>query len=144
MSDELEKEVINFLNKCSLPFDNFSQLDGMLIFRDKLLDTNIYEKIKPEIQGLKKTFCSSRLTCLQDTAETNQKWPLLNLVRQILKANDYKMEPIRKSNGYSKDGKKLYKRYFAIRKLKSVDESEDIKEIKDSLDNSKNNEDLNS
>ncbi len=112
--------------------------------RDKLLDTNIYEKIKPEIQGLKKTFCSSRLTCLQDTAETNQKWPLLNLVRQILKANDYKMEPIRKSNGYSKDGKKLYKRYFAIRKLKSVDESEDIKEIKDSLDNSKNNEDLNS
>ena len=121
MSD-LDNEVILFLNKCSLPFKEFSQLNGMLIFRDKLLDKNIYQTIKPEIKELKKIFCSSKLTCLQDTAEQQQKWPLLNLVRQILKACNYKMDPIRKSDGYTQDGKKKYKRYFIIKKLKDIEE----------------------
>ena len=61
MSD-LDNEVITFLNKCSLPFNDFQHLEGMLIFRDKLLDKEIYEKIKPEIKELKKIFCSSKLS----------------------------------------------------------------------------------
>ena len=136
MSD-LDKEVITFLNKCSLPFNDFKQLDGMLIFRDRLLDKETYTKIKPEIKELKKIFCSSKLTCLQETAEMQQKWPLLNLVRQILKACSYKMDPIRKSDGYTKDGKKKYKRYFIIKKLKEVDNEEMKKVLEEYLDNSK-------
>ena len=119
MSD-LDKDIIQFLNKCSLSFNEFPQLDGMIIFRDKLLDENGYQKIKPEIKELKKIFCSSKLTCLQETAEEQQKWPLLNLVRQILRACNYKMEPIRKSDGYTKTGKKQYKRYFIIKKLNAI------------------------
>tara|TARA_R110002074_G_scaffold210317_3_gene379544 strand:- start:1258 stop:1704 length:447 start_codon:yes stop_codon:yes gene_type:complete len=134
MSD-LDNEVITFLNKCSLPFNDFQHLEGMLIFRDKLLDKEIYEKIKPEIKELKKIFCSSKLTCLQVTAESQQKWPLLNLVRQVLKACSYKMDPIRKSDGYTKGGKKKYKRYFIIKKLKEIDEKPLIME---ELDCSKN------
>ena len=53
-------------------------------------------------------------------AEAKQKWPLLNLVRQILKSNNYNMEPIRKSNGYTKEGKKKYLRFFIIKKIKST------------------------
>ena len=60
------------------------------------------------------------LTSLQTNAQKKQKWPLLNLVRQILKSNDYKMEPIRKSNGYTKDGKKKYLRFFLIKKFKTI------------------------
>ena len=41
-----------------------------------------------------------------------QKWPLLNLVRQILKVNNYRMKPIRKSDGKTKLGKKKYIRFF--------------------------------
>ena len=55
---------------------------------------------------MKKMYSSGALTALQKSAETKQKWPLLNLVRQILKSNNYNMEPIRKSNGYTKEGKR--------------------------------------
>jgi hypothetical protein len=47
----------------------------------------------------------------------NQKWPLINIVRQILSSIGYKLVPIRKANGYSKDNQKLYKRLFKIQKL---------------------------
>ena len=46
------------------------------------------------------------MTSLHQKAGEHQKWPLLNLVRQILRACNYQMVPIRKSNGYTKDGKK--------------------------------------
>ena len=65
------------------------------------------------------------MTALQKNAGTSQKWPLLNLVRQILKTNNYLMHPIRKSNGYTKDGKKKYLRYFILKKIKSVKEVEE-------------------
>jgi len=63
---------------------------------------------------------------LQKNAEASQKWPLLNLVRQILKSNNYKMDPIRKSNGYTKEGKKKYLRFFVIKKLKTKEEAPEI------------------
>jgi hypothetical protein len=124
---ELDKEVTIFLNKCCLPFQDFSQLDGMLIFRDRLLNKETYNNVKSEIKELKKIFCSSKLTCLQETAEAQQKWPLLNLVRQVLKACNYKMDPIRKSDGYTKAGKKKYKRYFVIKKLKDISDMDSEK-----------------
>jgi hypothetical protein len=116
----MDNDVIEFLKKCNLQLENEAQLDGQLIPRDILLSLNIYENVKPEIMELKKKFSSSALTSLQNGAEKGQKWPLLNLVRQILRVCNYKMEPIRKSNGYDEDGKKKYKRFFLIKKLKSV------------------------
>ena len=100
----MDNDVIEFLKKCNLQLENEAQLDGQLIPRDILLSLNIYENVKPEIMELKKKFSSSALTSLQNGAEKGQKWPLLNLVRQILRVCNYKMEPIRKSNGYDEDG----------------------------------------
>ena len=80
----------------------------------------MYEKVKPLINELKKKFSSSSLTALQKDAAKEQKWPLLNLVRQILKACDYHMKPIRKSAGYTADGKKKYARFFLISKYKTI------------------------
>ena len=57
---------------------------------------------------------TSNMTALQQTATKNQKWPLLNLVRQVLKGLNYNLIPIRKSDGYDEDGKKKYKRFFVI------------------------------
>ena len=73
---------------------------------------------------MKQVFTSSALTSLQSTAEEHQKWPLLNLVRQILKIHSYMMKPIRKSDGYTKEGKKKYKRFFLITKVKLVKDEE--------------------
>ena len=58
---------------------------------------------------------------LQQNAGEKEKWPLLNLVRQLLKANNYNMHPVRISDGYTKDKKKKYKRYFKIKKYKSIE-----------------------
>ena len=121
-----EDVVKDFLNKCSIVFDDYEQLDGMLVPRDVLLSKEKYESIKVDIDKMKKLYSSGSLTSLQKNAMENQKWPLLNLVRQILKSNNYKMDPIRKSNGYTKEGKKKYLRFFAIKKLKTKQEAEQV------------------
>ena len=63
---------------------------------------------------MKKIYSSTFMTSLQKNADKCQKWPLLNLVRQILNNYKYKMLPIRKSDGYTLDGIKKYKRFFLI------------------------------
>tara|TARA_B100001093_G_scaffold436981_1_gene435663 strand:- start:274 stop:660 length:387 start_codon:yes stop_codon:yes gene_type:complete len=125
-NNEIVKE---FLNKCSIVFDDFAQLDGMLVPRDILISTKRYEEIKQDINKMKNLYSSGSLTALQKNAEASQKWPLLNLVRQILKSNNYKMDPIRKSNGYTKEGKKKYLRFFVIKKLKTKEEAPEISVI---------------
>ena len=102
----MDQQVINFLKKCQIQFDVENQLEGQLIPREILLSKEIYKEVKNDIIELKKRFSSSSLTSLQKTAESGQKWPLLNLVRQILKTCNYQMKPVRRSDGYEKDGKK--------------------------------------
>ena len=118
MSDN-QQLVIDFLNKCTIKFDNFNQLDGMSIPRDTLLNRTIYDQVKDDIKTMKVLYSSGSLTSLQKNAGTNQKWPLLNLVRQILRSNNYIMIPQRTANGYTKEGKKKYLRYFVIKKYKA-------------------------
>ena len=127
---ETQQIVKEFLNKCGIVFEDYKMLDGMLIPRDTLLSQEKYDNIKEDLVKMKKMYSSGALTALQKSAEAKQKWPLLNLVRQILKSNNYNMEPIRKSNGYTKEGKKKYLRFFIIKKIKSSEEAFLEKEIK--------------
>ena len=74
------------------------------------------------------------MTGLQRNADKNQKWPLLNLIRQILNTYNYDMEPIRKSDGYTLEGVKKYKRFFQIKKIiiknETIENNEkEIKEV---------------
>ena len=119
----MDKDIIIFLKKCQFQLENENELDGQLIPRDILLSSNIYKEILNDIVELRKKFSSSALTSLQSCATRDQKWPLLNLVRQILRVCNYKMEPFRKSDGYDDDGKKKYKRFFKIKKMKAVNNS---------------------
>ena len=115
----MNPEIIKFLNKCNLSFSSSEELNNMEVSRDIFLQKDIYEKIKDDINNIKKYgFSSSALTGLQKNASIKQKWPLLNLVRQILKANDYQMIPIRRCKGTTKEGKKIYIRSFKIIKTK--------------------------
>ena len=123
MNDKQLEYIKYFLNECGVVMDTYNDLNGMLIPREILLSIENYKKVKDEILVLKKLFNSSALTALQSTAEENQKWPLLNLVRQILKAIHYKMAPKRVSAGYTKDGKKIYRRMFIVEKLSQTESS---------------------
>ena len=62
------------------------------------------------VKSLKKQFSSSRLTSLHKNACVNQKWPLLNLLRQLLSVHGFVMKPLRKSDGYDENGVKKYER----------------------------------
>jgi len=112
------KVILEFLKHAGLLIEsNITSLDGQLIPREILLDKNKYLELKDDINKLKHIFSSSSMTSLQTTAETSQKWPLLNVVRQVLKNCRLIMVPVRSADGYDKDGKKKYKRYFKIQKL---------------------------
>jgi hypothetical protein len=101
---------------------DISQLNGLLIPRDLLINDSKYDIVKEYLEKLKKheLFSSTFLTSLHKDAEKKQKWPLLNLVRQILKVNNFNMKPVRKSDGKTKLGKKKYIRFFLIDKFKPV------------------------
>ena len=86
--------------------------------RELLLRDDVYQKTQELVPEIKCVMSSSYLTSLQANAGTNQKWPLINIVRQLLKQIEFRMHPIRKSDGYDKEGKKKYRRFFRIEKYK--------------------------
>jgi len=96
------------------------KIENHEIDRDFFLDMHKYDTIQKYIVSLKKEFSSSFLTSLQENARIKQKFPLLNLVRQILNVYGYKMEPLRKCDGYTVDKKKKFKRYFLIVKEEMI------------------------
>lgn len=133
MDDEI-KYIFKFIG---LEVNNFHDLNGITISRDVLLSDNKYDEIKYLIPKLKQIFSSSFMTSLQKNAEHSQKWPLLNLIRQILHIYEYRMKPIRKADGYTLDGVKKYKRYFLIINKNTNTE---IKKIE--IKNDNHNEDI--
>ena len=130
---EKREEVLKkFFNQIGIEIEATNNLDGVLITRETLLMDEKYNNIKKEelIQELKKIFSSTFLTSLQKNAEKNQRWPLLNLTRQILTQLGYNMVPHRKSDGKDATGKKKYKRFFIIQKtkIKELDKNAPIEE----------------
>ena len=113
----MEPIIKELLIESGIHFNGEDVEDNFIIEREALLDNEKYNKIKDRIPKLKELFSSSYLTALQENAELEQRWPLLNLVRQLLHMYNYKMAPIRKSNGYTKEGVKKFRRYFLISKL---------------------------
>ena len=112
----MDDEIKSIFKVVGLEINHFDELNGLTISRETLLSDNKYDELKCFIPELKKNYSSSFMTSLQKNAEKSQKWPLLNLIRQILHVYGYKMEPIRKADGYTLEGIKKYKRYFLIHK----------------------------
>ena len=113
------KHIIQLLTLEHIIPIELQALNGLMIQREKLLDDITYDKIKMNIPKLKQFFSSSYMTALQSHADTHQKWPLLNLIRQLLRYYDYKLVPKRICDGYTSDGKKKYKRMFIVEKMKN-------------------------
>ena len=97
----MDEESKSVLKVVGFEFDELKDVEGSIIPREVLLSDNKYDEVKKLIPELKKNYSSSFMTSLQKNADKSQKFPLINLVRQILNVYDYKMEPIRKSDGYT-------------------------------------------
>jgi hypothetical protein len=112
----MDETCKKMLVSVGIHFSDLNELDGFFFPREQLLSDTKYDEIKYLIPELKKIFSSSFMTSLQKNADKSQKWPLLNLIRQILNVYGYQMKPIRKSDGYTLEGIKKYKRFFQIEK----------------------------
>ena len=116
----MDDEVKMILESIGLDINQL-QLSGQIILsRDTLIDPQKYKDLSPSVQELKKYLSSSNLTSLHSNAPDIQKWPLLNLVRQILTAYGYMMTPKRVAKGYTPEKKKKFQRYFVITSRKTI------------------------
>jgi hypothetical protein len=111
--------LLRILNSSNIICNSISELEGLIIPREVCLDNYKYNQIKTnEFSTLKTVFSSSYLTSLQSSALSKQKWPLLNLIRQLLLSCNFKLTPKRVNDGYTEEGVKKYKRMFIIEKMK--------------------------
>ena len=111
----MKDKIVELFKKINF-IKSANELENLLIERDFFLNDELYYKIKADIICLKNILSSSNITVIQDNADIVQKWPLLNFVRQMLNLIGYNMIPIRKSAGYDENKKKLFKRFFLIKK----------------------------
>ena len=109
--------TIHFLTKVGIDYTLIGSGATQELDRNQFLQSEIYNEVASMIPELKKRYSSSNMTSLHKNASDNQKWPLLNITRQILKSRGYCMQPSRKSNGYNVSGKKRYKRSFIVCKI---------------------------
>ena len=106
--------ILYFLNASGIKCSNIEDINGTIIPREYLLNDQLYQKLKEDIPKLKNYLSSTTFTSVQKNASTTQKWPLINLIRQILRKYNYELLPKRVCDGYTKDGIKKYKRLFEI------------------------------
>lgn len=129
----MDAESKELLEEVGIYFNSMENLDNFLISREELLTDIKYEKIKILIPELKKRYSSSFMTSLQKNADKLQKWPLINIVRQILHVYGFRMEPIRKSDGYTLEGVKKYKRFFQIKKKQKINYATNLNNVNDEI-----------
>lgn len=115
----LEKEdlLIDLFQSLDLDFNvkNLDDLFSLTISQDKLKDKELINKLYEKIDNLKIFYNSNMLTCLHKNSLHKQKFPALNMLRQICKCNGLKMYPFVISRGYDKvSGRKIMDRYYKI------------------------------
>jgi hypothetical protein len=117
------EEIVKILAVLGIKIKTEKDLFGVLIHRDDLLRVDIEQKLAEFIDSLKEKYKSSKLNCLHENRESKQKFPGINLIRQILKCNGYHLKPVVFSKGYSKhNGKKLVERNFKVIRLQNYAE----------------------
>ncbi len=118
--------AVRVLRAAGVPVQDFSDISGLRIERDVLVRPDGYLGVAGLIPDLKRYFSSTHMTALQGEAPGGQRWPLLNLVRQVLKASGFEMTPRRLSDGYGPGRRKRYKRVFDVRAAKTAQNGPDV------------------
>jgi hypothetical protein len=114
---EKDKMLIKMFQLLNIDIKEISDVNGIQINRDKLKENVIIENYKELIPKLKEFYNSSMFNCLHENSFEKQKQPAVCMLRQILKANNFKMVPRLSSQGYDKtNGKKIVNRYYLVEK----------------------------
>ena len=119
----IPEELKKICDILKMPAKTEADLFGLLIERDLLLRVDIEQKLATLISSLKGKYKTSKLTCLHKNRDNKQKYPGINLVRQIFRCNGYHLKPVVYCRGYCKhNGKKIVERNFKIVRLQYKDQ----------------------
>jgi len=114
---DLIKEIFNIIEKS---ITSEEDLLNITLNQKYLRNEKFKEKIITIIPKLKQKYKSHTLTCLHNNSLDKQKFPTINMIRQILKCNNFKLEPYVVCNGYNKTtNNKIWERFFIIKKIES-------------------------
>ena len=120
------------MNKFQLLKDMFKMIDieinariditFIILKQENLKNNNLIIELVEGIPNLKTFYNSSKLTCLHKNSLDKQKFPAVNMFRQILKCNNFRMEPFILSKGYDKfTGKKIVERLYKLIDLGAIE-----------------------
>mgnify|MGYP006156797467 FL=1 len=119
--EELDQDKLNILKDLFmvLNIDIRSKYDliNIELDRNSLLHDPFYSYAINYKTNLKKIYNSTYYNCLHSNSELKQKFPSINLIRQVLKSNQLRLYPYYKSLGYDDNKKKIVRRYFIIQSL---------------------------
>jgi len=145
----ISEEVTNIFKILDMDIKTEQDLFSALVPRDLLLRVDVEQELTLLISSLKGKYKTSKLNCLHKNRDDKQKFPGINLVRQILRCNGYHLKPVIFSRGYCKySGKKIVDRNFKIVrlpnyqdiKMEEILETEKVnKNIKNNIDKTKSN-----
>ena len=95
--------------------DDLTDVHGLCIDRDTLLDPTLIDKLVQQREALKQAYHTSALSCLHRNSTQKQRAPGVCLVRQLAKANGLRLAPRVQSMGYDKaTGKKQVRRFYEV------------------------------
>lgn len=145
----ISEEVTNIFKILDMDIKTEQDLFSALVPRNLLLRVDVEQELTLLISSLKGKYKTSKLNCLHKNRDDKQKFPGINLVRQILRCNGYHLKPVIFSRGYCKySGKKIVDRNFKIVrlpnyqdiKMEEILETEKVnKNIKNNIDKTKSN-----
>jgi len=109
------KLLIDLFDAIDIKIKVREDLVNTRLSQDTLKDRNLIEELYRKAPNLKSFYNSSKLTCLHKNSLEKQKFPAVNMYRQLLKCNNFKMEPYVISKGYNKySGTKIVERFYRL------------------------------
>lgn len=95
--------------------DSIDDLLDITLSQEELKKQNLIHKLHLLIDNLKNEYKSEMLTCLHKNSLEKQKFPAVNMIRQICKCNNLKVSPFVICKGYNKNsGQKITERFYRI------------------------------
>ena len=114
ITQDLLRKMLSYFN---ISFININDLINIELERNSFLTPEVvdhFQKFKEEFKIL--GYKTGKLTSLHKNNLIKQKFPAINMLRQLLKCNNLLLKPLIKSNGYDKiTGRKNTIRYFIIK-----------------------------
>jgi hypothetical protein len=119
ISDKKKDILKAILSLIGINYTHISDIIGVSITRDSLLDDKVVTGLMSFQLELRNCgYKSGKLTSLHKNNTSNQKFPAINMIRQILKCNGYKLTPYVINIGYNiVTGNKITKRFFKINNM---------------------------